>query len=96
MVIACAGGEGFGTLLDVPAETFEAHMRLNLTTAVVTTRETLPALIERGGGSSWSPRPSAGLTRAAGALVTYTTAKTALLGFVRSVAVDYGRGRACG
>jgi meso-butanediol dehydrogenase / (S,S)-butanediol dehydrogenase / diacetyl reductase len=89
VVIACAGGEGFGTLLDVPAETFEAHMRLNLTTAVVTTRETLPALIERGGGSIVVTSSVAGLT-AAGALVTYTTAKTALLGFVRSVAVDYG------
>jgi meso-butanediol dehydrogenase / (S,S)-butanediol dehydrogenase / diacetyl reductase len=89
VVITCAGGEGFGTLLDVPAETFEAHMRLNLTTAVVTTRETLPALIERGGGSIVVTSSVAGLT-AAGALVTYTTAKTALLGFVRSVAVDYG------
>src|SRR5918995_6155093 len=89
VVVACAGGEGFGKLLDVPAETFEAHMRLNLTTAVVTTRETLPALIERGGGSIVVTSSVAGLT-AAGALVTYTTAKTALLGFVRSVAVDYG------
>jgi meso-butanediol dehydrogenase / (S,S)-butanediol dehydrogenase / diacetyl reductase len=89
VVVACAGGEGFGTLLDVPAETFEAHMRLNLTTAVVTTRETLPALIERGGGSIVVTSSVAGLN-AAGALVTYTTAKTALLGFVRSVAVDYG------
>lgn len=89
VVIACAGGEGFGTLLDVPHETFEAHMRLNLTTAVVTVRETLPALIDRGGGSIVLTSSVAGLT-AAGALVTYTTAKTALLGFVRSVAVDYG------
>jgi len=89
VVVTCAGGEGFGTLLDVPAETFEAHMRLNLTTAVVTTREALPALIERGGGSIVVTSSVAGLT-AAGALVTYTTAKTALLGFVRSVAVDYG------
>jgi len=89
VVITCAGGEGFGTLLEVPHETFEAHMRLNLTTAVVTVRETLPALIERGGGSIVVTSSVAGLT-AAGALVTYTTAKTALLGFVRSVAVDYG------
>ncbi len=89
VVITCAGGEGFGTLLDVPHDTFEAHMRLNLTTAVVTVRETLPALIERGGGAIVLTSSVAGLT-AAGALVTYTTAKTALLGFVRSVAVDYG------
>jgi meso-butanediol dehydrogenase/(S,S)-butanediol dehydrogenase/diacetyl reductase len=89
VVVTCAGGEGFGTLLDVAPETFEAHMRLNLTTAVVTVRETLPVLIARGGGSIVVVSSVAGLT-AAGALVTYTTAKTALLGFVRSVAVDYG------
>ena len=76
VVITCAGGEGFGTLLDVSHETFEAHMRLNLTTAVVTTRETLPALIERGGGSIVLTSSVAGLT-AAGALVTYTTARRA-------------------
>jgi NAD(P)-dependent dehydrogenase (short-subunit alcohol dehydrogenase family) len=88
-LITCAGGEGFGTLLEVDHDTFEAHMRLNLTTAVVSVRETLPAIIERGGGSVVVVSSVAGLT-AAGALITYTTAKTALLGFVRSVAVDYG------
>ncbi len=88
-LVTCAGGEGFGTLLEVEHETFERHMRLNLTTAVVSVRETLPAIIERGGGSIVVVSSVAGLT-AAGALVTYTTAKTALLGFVRSVAVDYG------
>jgi len=88
-LIGCAGGEGFGKLLEVDQDTFERHMRLNLTTAVVSTRETLPAIIERGGGSVVLVSSVAGLT-AAGALVTYTTAKTALLGLVRSVAVDYG------
>jgi NAD(P)-dependent dehydrogenase (short-subunit alcohol dehydrogenase family) len=88
-LVTCAGGEGFGMFLDVPPETFEDHMRLNLTTAVVSVREVLPAIIERGGGSVVVVSSVAGLT-AAGALVTYTTAKTALLGFVRSVAVDYG------
>jgi NAD(P)-dependent dehydrogenase (short-subunit alcohol dehydrogenase family) len=89
VVVTCAGGEGFGTLLEVDHDTFERHMRLNLTTAVVTVRETLPVLVERGGGSIVVVSSVAGVT-AAGALVTYTTAKTALLGFVRSVAVDYG------
>jgi NAD(P)-dependent dehydrogenase (short-subunit alcohol dehydrogenase family) len=88
-LITCAGGEGFGTLLEVDHDTFEAHMRLNLTTAVVSVRETLPAIIQRGGGSVVVVSSVAGVT-AAGALITYTTAKTALLGFVRSVAVDYG------
>jgi meso-butanediol dehydrogenase / (S,S)-butanediol dehydrogenase / diacetyl reductase len=88
-LVTCAGGEGFGTLLEVDHDTFERHMRLNLTTAVVSVRETLPVLVARGGGSIVVVSSVAGVT-AAGALVTYTTAKTALLGFVRSVAVDYG------
>jgi meso-butanediol dehydrogenase/(S,S)-butanediol dehydrogenase/diacetyl reductase len=89
VVVTCAGGEGFGALLDLDDETWERHVRLNLTTAVVTIREALPALMERGGGSIVVVSSVAGLT-AASSLVTYTTAKTGLLGLVRSLAVDYG------
>jgi NAD(P)-dependent dehydrogenase (short-subunit alcohol dehydrogenase family) len=87
-LVTCAGGEGFGALLDVDEAEWDNHIRVNLTTAVVSTREALPALLERG-GSVVVVASVAGLT-AGGNIVTYTTAKTALLGFVRSVATDYG------
>lgn len=90
VVITCAGGgEGSGALLDADHETYERDLRVNLTTAVVTVRESLPALVERGGGSIVVVSSVAALT-AAGGLMTYTIGKTALLGLIRSVAVDYG------
>lgn len=87
-LVTCAGGEGFGALLDIDEADWDRHMRINLTTAVVSTREALPALLERG-GSVVVVASVAGLT-AGGNIAVYTTAKTALLGFVRSIATDYG------
>jgi len=89
MLVTCAGGEGFGTLLDLDEETWERHIRLNLTTAVVSARESIPALLEREGSSIVVIASVAGITAGAN-IVTYNTAKTALLGFVRSLALDYG------
>ena len=89
VLVTCAGGEGFGALLELDEETWERHIRLNLTTCVVSARESLPAIVERGGGSIVAISSVAGLT-AGPQLATYTTAKTALLGFVRSLAVAYG------
>jgi len=89
VLVTCAGGEGWGSLSDVDEETWERHIRINLTTAVVAVRESLPLLASSGRGSIVVIASVAGLT-AANNLVTYTTAKTALLGFVRSLAVDYG------
>jgi NAD(P)-dependent dehydrogenase (short-subunit alcohol dehydrogenase family) len=89
VLVTCAGGEGYGALLDLDDATWERHIRINLTTAVVAARESLPAMIECGGGSIVVVASVAGLT-AANNLATYTTAKTGLLGFVRSLAVDYG------
>jgi NAD(P)-dependent dehydrogenase (short-subunit alcohol dehydrogenase family) len=89
ILVTCAGGEGFGTLLEIDEQTYERHMRINLDTCVVASREALPALIERGGGSIVVISSVAGLS-AASQLVSYTIAKTALIGLVRSLAVDYG------
>ncbi len=89
-VVPCAGGGSrSGGVLDVDQETFDREVRLNLTTAVVTVRETLPALLERGSGSIVVVASVAALAAARG-LMTYTTGKTALVGFVRSLAVDHG------
>jgi NAD(P)-dependent dehydrogenase (short-subunit alcohol dehydrogenase family) len=89
VLVTCAGGNGRGSLLDVDETTWERHLRINLTTCVVAAREALPAIIDRGGGSIVAISSVAGLT-AGSHLATYTTAKTALLGLVRSLAVDYG------
>jgi NAD(P)-dependent dehydrogenase (short-subunit alcohol dehydrogenase family) len=89
VLVTCAGGEGYGALLDLDDETWERHIRINLTTCVVPASESLPVMIDRGGGSVVVVSSVAGLS-AASNLATYTTAKTGLLGLVRSLAVDYG------
>jgi meso-butanediol dehydrogenase/(S,S)-butanediol dehydrogenase/diacetyl reductase len=81
-----------GALLDkvalvTGAPAWAQGMRANLDTAAVTTREALPHLIRRGGGTI----VSLGALSSGPDSAVYTTAKTAILGLVRSVAVDDGR-----
>jgi meso-butanediol dehydrogenase/(S,S)-butanediol dehydrogenase/diacetyl reductase len=84
-----------GALLDkvalvTGAPAWAQGMRANLDTAAVTTREALPHLIRRGGGTIVMSASLGALSSGPDSAV-YTTAKTAILGLVRSVAVDYGR-----
>jgi NAD(P)-dependent dehydrogenase (short-subunit alcohol dehydrogenase family) len=88
-VVACAGGNaGFGVLSELTPEAWDAGIRVNLETAVTTTQAALPALLERRG--------TIVLVSSVGALssgpqsIAYQTAKAALVGFARCVAVDYG------
>jgi NAD(P)-dependent dehydrogenase (short-subunit alcohol dehydrogenase family) len=92
VVTTCAGQATFGAsyrLLDTSTEAWAQGMRANLDTAAVTTREALPHLIERGGGTVVMIASLGALSSGPDSAV-YTTAKTAILGLVRSVAVDYG------
>jgi NAD(P)-dependent dehydrogenase (short-subunit alcohol dehydrogenase family) len=91
VLVANAAGEGGGALLDADEGTWRAGLQANLETCVVIVREALPALIERGGGSIVVVASIAGLV-AGPEMAAYTTAKAALLGLTRSLAVDYGPG----
>ena len=88
-LVACAGVGARRELLGLDDAEWDRLMRVNLTTAVVSAREALPAMIERGGGSIVIVASVAALTASPGNFV-YVTAKSALLGVVRSLAVDYG------
>ena len=59
---------------------------------LLTAREALPALIERGGGSIVIVASEAALVAPPG-LAGYVASKTALIGLMRSLAVDYGSHR---
>ncbi|WP_216216555.1 SDR family NAD(P)-dependent oxidoreductase [Amycolatopsis aidingensis] len=89
IVVANAGGHGFGAAADVDDQSWEHSLRANLTSAFVTVRETLPELRKRG-GSVVVVSSLAGLT-AGPEVCGYVTAKHALLGLTRSLARDYGR-----
>jgi meso-butanediol dehydrogenase/(S,S)-butanediol dehydrogenase/diacetyl reductase len=90
VVVAAAGGIGTPAVADTEPKRWEASLRSNLTSAFVTARETLPALLARGAGSIVVLASEASLT-APPALAGYVASKTGLLGLVRSLAVDYGR-----
>ena len=64
-------------------------MRANLDSAFVSAREALPSLISSGNGSIVIVSSIAGLI-AGPQMAGYTTAKHALIGLTRSMAVDYG------
>lgn len=87
-LVANAGGHGFSAVGDTDDAEWAASIQANLTTAFVTVRACLPALVESR-GSIVIVSSIAGL--AAGPdTAGYTTAKHALLGLTRSIARDYG------
>jgi NAD(P)-dependent dehydrogenase (short-subunit alcohol dehydrogenase family) len=89
VLVTCAGYSDRKELLALDDEAWHRLIRANLDTAVVSARESLPALLERGGGSIVVVASVAALT-ASSSNTPYITAKTGLLGLVRSLAVDYG------
>jgi NAD(P)-dependent dehydrogenase (short-subunit alcohol dehydrogenase family) len=92
-LITCAGQATFGeghALADVTEEHWQRGMRANLDTAVTSARTAIPSLIRSGGGSIVMIA-SLGALASGPSSAVYTTAKTALLGLVRAIAVDYGR-----
>jgi NAD(P)-dependent dehydrogenase (short-subunit alcohol dehydrogenase family) len=89
VLVASAGGHGFAQVTDTDDDAWEAALRVNLTTAFVTARESLPALIESK-GNIVVISSLAGL-RAGPSVAGYTVGKHALLGLTRSLARDYGR-----
>ncbi len=88
VLVANAGGEGGGPALDAGDETWRAGMRANLDSAFVSARGALPSLIASG-GAIVIVSSVAGLI-AGPQMAGYTTAKHALIGLTRSLAVDYG------
>jgi NAD(P)-dependent dehydrogenase (short-subunit alcohol dehydrogenase family) len=89
ILVANAGGHGFGPTVDMDDETWAGSARANLDTAFVCARACLPDLVERKGnivivssiaGLAASPE-SAG----------YVAMKHGLIGLGKSLARDYGR-----
>jgi meso-butanediol dehydrogenase / (S,S)-butanediol dehydrogenase / diacetyl reductase len=88
VLVANAGGDGSGAVLDIDDGMWDAVMRSNLTSCFVLARAALPAIVERSGAivvvssvsGLFAIRNDAG----------YTAAKHALIGLTRSLARDYG------
>ncbi|MFQ0812526.1 3-oxoacyl-ACP reductase [Brucella anthropi] len=89
ILIANAGGHGVGPTITMSDETWEQAIRLNLNTAFVSARETLPHLI-RSKGNIVVLSSIAGLFAGPDA-VGYVTMKHGCIGLAKSLARDYGR-----
>lgn len=88
VVFANAGGHGVGAALVTDDAAWAEAVHANLTTAFVSIRESLPALLESG-GNVVVVSSIAGLF-AGPEVVGYVTSKHALIGLTRSIARDYG------
>ncbi|MBY5884214.1 MULTISPECIES: SDR family NAD(P)-dependent oxidoreductase [Rhizobium] len=89
ILVANAGGHGVGPTVSMSDETWDLATRLNLNTAFVSARETLPHLIESK-GNIVVLASIAGLFAGPDA-AGYVTMKHACIGLAKSLARDYGR-----
>ncbi|WLE00743.1 SDR family oxidoreductase (plasmid) [Agrobacterium leguminum] len=89
ILIANAGGHGVGPTVSMTDETWDLAVRLNLNTAFVSARETLPHLI-KSKGNIVVLASIAGLFAGPDA-AGYVTMKHGCVGLAKSLARDYGR-----
>ncbi len=78
-------------LMAMTDEEWSLALRRNLDTAFYVTRAALPGMVKRGFGRIVNVGSTAGVLTAYRGDVGYHTAKAAMLGMTRSVAVDYAR-----
>lgn len=91
---ANAGRGGTGTpFLDLPLHEWRAVMSVNLDGAFLTLREVAKVLVEQGEGGSLVAVSSTSAIHGAAGNEAYGTAKTALNGLVRALAVGLARHR---
>jgi meso-butanediol dehydrogenase/(S,S)-butanediol dehydrogenase/diacetyl reductase len=89
IVVANAGGHGLGSALDTDDAGWATSWDVNVTTAFLLARESLPDLIETQ-GSIVVVSSLAGVF-AGPDVLGYTTGKHALIGLTKSLARDYGK-----
>ena len=89
VVVANAGGHGFGTILETDDAEWQASSQANLDTSMVLLRAALPAL-QAAKGAICVTASIASLAAPAGAF-GYTVMKHAQIGLVRAIARDFGR-----
>ena len=78
-------------LMVMTDEEWSLALRRNLHSAFYVTRAALPGMVERGYGRIVNVGSTAGVLTAYAGDVGYHTAKAAMLGMTRSVAVDYAK-----
>ena len=90
VLVSNAGIQRYGNVVDTSEELWEEVMRVDLKGTFHLARHALPEVIQRGGGSLVVVSSVQGLA-ALSKSAAYVTAKHALLGLVRSIALDYAK-----
>ncbi len=91
VLLNCAGYVHHGALLDCDEAAWDFSMNLNVKSMYLMTRAFLPAMIEKGGGSIINIASVASSLRGIVNRCVYGTSKAAVIGFTKSVAIDYIR-----
>lgn len=88
-VIACAGVERLGTVIDEPEENWDFVMAVNAKGVYLSARSAYSRFVERQRGSFVVISSDAGILGTSGFGI-YTASKHAAVGLVRSLALDFG------
>lgn len=87
--VTCAGVELYGTAVTMTLEDWHKALDINLTGSMLVARHCFPVMAENGGGAFVAISSDAGVGAAAD-WAPYTVSKHAVIGLVRSLAVDFG------
>jgi 2-keto-3-deoxy-L-fuconate dehydrogenase len=85
----CAGYVHHGTILDAEENDWDFSMTLNVKSMYYVTRAMLPGMLEKGGGSIINMASVASSLRGIVNRCVYGTSKAAVIGFTKSVAIDF-------
>ena len=89
-----AGINRYGTVTETTEEEWDLIMNVNLKSAFLASKFTIPSMLRKGSGVIVNiSSVQAFLSQSQ--VAAYTTSKTALLGLTRSIAVDYGPAIRC-
>ncbi|MGB5424138.1 MAG: SDR family oxidoreductase [Desulfobacterales bacterium] len=89
ILVNCAGYVASGTILDCSLEELERSLDVNLRGAFYMTRAFLPGMCTQGTGSIINIASVLSSITSAPGRFAYSTVKAALIGFTKSVAVDF-------
>lgn len=89
IVVANAGVMSGGSCTDLESAEWDETLRINVSGVMQICRAAIPAMVEAGGGAIVTVGSVAGLS-AMRDTAAYVTSKHALMGFTKSLAIDYG------
>ncbi len=84
----CQGIQRYGTVEETDAALWDEVMAVNVTSLYRTARHAIPEMRKRGGGAIVNVSSVQGLATQTG-VCAYSTSKAAIIGFTRTLAVDY-------